>query len=136
MDIAAIAQELGTVAAQANVTVYTMLPEAPDYPCIVINPPDQISYAVTLGGMCLLNFPITVYASSYNTSSAWTLLYALLSFNVPDPAPVSLVDALVNYSVFEHFNQALIKDAMNFRLIGDNITSAEISIEIRSVNYN
>lgn len=84
MDISAVLQEIGTVLSTCGVNVYTQVPDASDYPAIVIQPPTNITYSTTFGGQCKLDVPVSLFVSAGDLGTAWALLYKLLSYNTPD----------------------------------------------------
>lgn len=134
MDIFSIATELRDAihaGLDGRVTVNPTEREVNSYPQIIINAPERIEYAITLGGMSRLTLTLTIKAQSTEVDTAWKVIYDLLSYNV-DGVANSLIDALLSIES-EHFNGMSIGNADGFDE-DEGTVSADLTLTLLSRN--
>lgn len=128
MNLSDITLEVGQALATTGVRVYTSVPDAGDFPALVVNPPTTITYTKSHAGSCIIELPITLYTQGSDMASAWKLIYQLLSYDQSTTTPVA--DALISHTP-TNYKSLQVTTASNFRPNGDGI-AVDINLVIHS----
>ena len=127
MDLGAILTEVAQALSSTGVQVYASVPDAGDFPALVVNPPTVIEYAERYNGSCILTVPVSVYVQTSDLASAWEMVYRLLSYNLAGSTPV--IDALKNHTP-TNYKVINVTTASNFRPIGESGIAVDVNLTI------
>lgn len=128
MDLGAILTEVATALTSTGVTVYASVPDAGDFPALVMSYPTEVAYTTTLKGSCTIQVPVTLYVQNSSLATAWELVYQMLSYNTPGtPIP----DALLSHTPTT-YKQISVNTASNFRPVGESGIAVDLNLTIYS----
>lgn len=126
MDLAATLTDVAQALTSLGLNVYSQIPDANDFPALVLLPPKQIRYVTALAGRAEIDVTITLYVSNADLGTALGLLYQLLSYRTP--LHDTLVDTLYTHTS-NNYKSLLVTSADNFREEGSAI-AVDINLTI------
>ena len=127
MNIGTILNEIAQALASSGLTVYASVPDAGDFPALVVNPPTSIAYAERFNGAAELEVPVTLFVQTSDLNTSWQLVYNMLSTNLA--GGTSVYDALRDHTPTNYRN-VNVTTAGNFRPAGDNGIAVDLNLTI------
>lgn len=127
MNIGTILTEVANTLSDTGLTVYATVPDAGDFPALVVSHPSSVEYAERFNGACTLEVPVTLYVQTSDLATSWQLVYNMLSTNLA--GGTSVYDALKNHTPVS-YRAANLTYAGNFRPAGDNGIAVDLNLTI------
>lgn len=128
MNLEAVLNEIAGLLVSTGLTVYATIPDAGDFPALVLNAPSEIQYTKTHAGSCTIKVAVTLYVQTSDLGTAWSLAYGLLSYN---SAGTPIPDALINHTPINYKNLT-VDTANNFRPVGELGIAVDVNLTIFS----